>query len=51
MMRRETVAVLRPCRRHQWLEEERQDTRDEQCGCKRMPCFMYSLREEQRTYE
>lgn len=50
-MRRETVVVLRPCRGHQWLGDERQDTQDEQRARECMPCFMYSLREEQRAYE
>jgi hypothetical protein len=50
-MRRETVVVLRPCRRYQWLGKERQDTQDEQRASECMPCFVYSLREEQRAYE
>jgi hypothetical protein len=50
-MHRETVVVLRPYQRHQWLWKGRQDKQDEQRARECMPCFMYSLREEQRAYE
>src|ERR1700679_3786134 len=33
------------------VRKERQYTQDEQCARECMPCFVYSLREEQRAYE